>query len=1534
MTSFSSKKLPLIWGFTSLLVCLGLTYIVAQEVKRENYQVAENKTKIEAERLADATLERLQHYEFGLKGTRSFILGIGDNLAHANFVRFSQTRDFQKEYPGARGLGFIRRVPVNKEAAFIKEAKLDNSVNFSVHQLSPSQQERYVIQYIEPIERNFAAVGLDIGSEKFRRHAADTAIKTGEANITAPITLVQATGHPQQSFLILLPIYRDWETPSESERWEKAIGWTYAPLSMQEILDSLEIDKTLYHLQLTDITDQQNSIPFYGFDEKQNPFTLHHQRLTRFIYGRTWQFDISANPSLMTNASRIRSKEVIMFGGLISVLVTLIAAALGINRKSKLKLAAEESALAAIVESTHDAIIGKALDGTITSWNRGAEEIFGYSRSEAIGNKIVDLIIPDRLKAEENEILTKIKNDENISQFVTKRVTKNGNVIDVLVNVSPIKNSYGKVVSASKTVRDITGIKATERKIVELNTGLEIRVHERTRELEDARRSLQTLLDAVPSVISYWDSNLANRFANHAHIQRFGVSVSDISNMNFSKLIGYEMFTFLLPFLESALAGNNQKIEYTTVLNNREHHFLIQLLPDNNKKGTHGFYFIEHDITEQIEGREMLAKALREQQALHNTVNAQFLYSVTDTSGNILEVNDQFCASTGYTREYLIGQNHRIMNSGIHPREFWQKMWTKVKQGLAWRSEICNLTAIGELRWFDSVIAPILDANGKVEKFIALGSDITNRKRAEEHRNQLNLLIENILSAASEVSIIVTDIQGTITMFNRGSERMLGYTASEMVNKNTPALIHLESEVIERGKELLFEYGFPIEGFRVFVHKAEAGQPETRRWTYVKKNGSNIQVSLTVTAMRDPTGNLIGFLGIASDITEQFALESALRNEKENADFANKAKSQFLANMSHEIRTPLNAVLGMLQLVQKTSLTHNQMDYISKSKSAATSLLDLLNDILDFSKIEAGKLVLDPYPFSIDELLKDLSIIMAGNQKNKNIELIFDVPVDFPKEIIADQLRIKQILVNLVGNALKFTESGYVKLGIERLNQTKDELVIRISVEDTGIGISLEHQQKIFAGFTQAEASTTRRYGGTGLGLVICKRLAHLMNSELHLESDLGKGSHFWFDLTLPIANNEIEKYDLSFEKKLKILLVDDNQLLVELLKSSLASIPWEIDIATSGEEALERILTSAEQDKTYDVVALDWRMPDIDGIAVTRKIHSIPGISKPSAIIMITAYEREMLDSISDYDRQYISTFLVKPITPKQLIQSIEQCLHPELIHDNLTNQNENKMQLQNINVLVVEDNELNRQVAYELLSSAGANVDMAEGGIDGVAKVTSTGRPYDLVIMDIQMPDIDGFEATRRIRKDSRFMDLPILAMTANASESDRQECLAAGMNEHTGKPFDFQKLIPLILSMIKTKSDSQPSTTNIINQELAQDKPLLEDLTSLLNRYAGNIELFQRFQKKFRPDVEKLISVLTTAVENNKINDARSALHSIKGLSATLGASALARLASDLEAKCKQGEIPGQDQIEELNSMMINSDKEMEKMANRTL
>lgn len=351
--------------------------------------------------------------------------------------------------------------------------------------------------------------------------------------------------------------------------------------------------------------------------------------------------------------------------------------------------------------------------------------------------------------------------------------------------------------------------------------------------------------------------------------------------------------------------------------------------------------------------------------------------------------------------------------------------------------------------------------------------------------------------------------------------------------------------------------------------------------------------------------------GVNYDVTDQYELEYHLRHAKEQADAASAAKSTFLANMSHEIRTPMNAVLGMLHLVQLTSLNRRQQDYVSKAETAAKSLLNLLNDILDYSKIEAGKLQLDSHPFEPEKLMEELGVVLSGNQGTKDVEVLFDLDPELPDTLLGDGFRLQQVLINLAGNALKFTTAGQIVVSVHGIEAVKDASVrVRVAVSDSGIGISALQLERIFEGFTQAEASTTRRFGGSGLGLVICKRLVAMMGGELQVESEVGVGSRFWFDIEFGIqsAVHKIQTDDIDFDHPVRLLIADDNPIAGEILLRTVRSLGWHADVVESGIEAVERIGDAARDNQPYDIALMDWRMPGLDGLNAARLIHTMKG--------------------------------------------------------------------------------------------------------------------------------------------------------------------------------------------------------------------------------------------------------------------------------------------------------------------------------------
>ncbi|MBL8279666.1 MAG: response regulator [Pelomonas sp.] len=604
------------------------------------------------------------------------------------------------------------------------------------------------------------------------------------------------------------------------------------------------------------------------------------------------------------------------------------------------------------------------------------------------------------------------------------------------------------------------------------------------------------------------------------------------------------------------------------------------------------------------------------------------------------------------------------------------------------------------------------------------------------------------------------------------------------------------------------------------------------------------------------------------------------------AERASQAKTRFLANMSHEIRTPMNAVLGMLRLLQKTPLDARQRDYAVKSEGAARGLLGLLNDILDFSKIEAGRLSLDPHPTRLEELLRDLSVILAANVDKRELELLFDVDTTLPPVILADALRLQQVLVNLAGNAIKFTQAGEVVLGIRRVSQCASAVVLEFWVRDTGIGISAEQQARIFSGFTQAEASTARRFGGTGLGLAISRRLVRLMGGDIHVDSTPGQGSRFSFTLSFSLPAQEPVP---SPGPALRALVIDDHAEARRVLGGLAQSLGWQVRVADSGAQALS--LVEAEP---VDVVLLDWVMPGMDGWQTTVQLRQRLG--PEPLILMVTSHDRERLAQRSASEQALLDGFLVKPVTASLLSQAIATARLSR------TNPGEAPapapQRLAGLSLLLVEDNPGNQQVTRELLALEGAAVTLATDGRQALSLLAQTRgrRGYDAVLMDVQMPVMDGTTATRLIRR-QLGLTLPIIAMTAGAMDTERQACLDAGMDEHIGKPFDPDTLVAVLQRRCGTMpADTAPAdaaTTELPPALLADAGRSGIALAEALARMSGRVELFERTLAALHEQDRKLAQALA---EGGRA--ASRGLHGYRGLAAMLGAGELAALAAEGE------------------------------------
>ncbi|WP_445425908.1 CHASE domain-containing protein [Alishewanella sp. HL-SH06] len=1396
-----------------------MSITLSYKVHQTNQSRIHTAAKASLQQKAQDILTRFQLYQYGLRGARGALITIDEEkISRDLFLRYSQTRDVDSEFPGARGFGFIRRVPRQQEAAFLAAAQADGWPSFSIKELTPHIGERYVIQYIEPVDRNLAAIGLDIASEHNRYQAALSSMQSGEVRLTGPITLVQATGQPQQSFLIMMPMYRGAVTPKTvAEREELAFGWSYAALLMSEVLVDKSIDSQQVILHLTDITDPEKPDLFFK-NTTHNQIGLYPIRETHQVYGRTWQFDYSVTPQFIAELRLPSPSQLGIIGSMLSFLLALLTGLININLTHKRLLQAEQAKLAAIVHSSADGIIGHTIDGNITSWNQGATAIFGFKADEAIGKTLNKLIVRPADIDADLAFFKRAAQGEYIPNVEVVRQHKNGKSIDVSVTFSPVRSSEGRVIGVSKVVRDISKQKAAEAKIQQLNADLETQVEQRTADLAKINLLFKNVLSAASEfAIIATDTSGEIQLFNHGA----------------ERLLGYQA---------------SEVIGQTTPL-------------------------LFHDQTEIASHATALSK-------IHNT--------------------------------HISGFQTLIYTSNL----------TGVDKG-----EWHYIRKDGQRFPITMVVTTMRNVQAQVVGYLCISTDITQQKQQQAAllsiQKQLLSKTEQLTLAyeVAQLGIWEWSISDDVLQWNDKMYQL--YEQPITLREQGLNYAHWESRVHPEDR------AFTLSS----LHNAVAGIGEyTLTFRLILPSGKTRYIQAGAYVQRDEKGRAIRVIGVNSDITATHELEQYLRESKAAAEDANAAKSLFLANMSHEIRTPMNAILGMLQLMKTTELSMQQDDYTSNAQIAAESLLHLINDILDYSKIEAGKLELEQHPFNLDELMRELAVVLAHNLATKTVELLFDIDPELPQWIIGDKLRLQQILINLASNAIKFTHQGEVIIQLQQVHAQDRACRIRFSVIDTGIGISPAQQQRIFDGFTQAEASTTRQYGGSGLGLVISKNMVQMMGGELQLKSALGEGSHFWFDIDLALDTDRALAEATTFEKDTNILIIDDNPSALTLLSQAVSQHGAKVLTAASLIAAKAELTGCYAQQQSIQALLLDYPLPDLSELSTLKQLNTSTDHALPPIIMLVTAKGREALCTLPQ-DRQIpYAAMLTKPVTPKQLVELIASVLagkQPAL--NTRVKPSKRTKQLKGLRLLLVEDNEINQFVAKELLQNEGAIVDIATGGLEGVNAVLQSSTPeqgYDAVLMDVQMPNIDGLEATRRIRADGRFSDLPIIAMTANVYAADQAACLQAGMNAHLTKPFDIDAVISTLLQYTG-RSPAAANSNNLnklpINRhkrivmeqainsaeaDLPSQPRIIKTRANLLQRFADNEQFFQRILQSFESNLAQQLIDLQRAITQQDWAQMLAIVHTLKGTSGTVGLTDLHQLLCQLEHNLKQASVHAED------------------------
>jgi PAS domain S-box-containing protein len=1493
---------PIVAASMVFVAGLLITSLAAVRWSRSDSSSAEMRVHFMEVRTSDQILARMGIYEQLLQGARAMATAVGpQNISRQLFKRYSEGQDLARRFPAVRGLGLVRR-----------QIRADQAGS------ADDRPVGYIAQLVEPEGANSDLVGVDLGFDANSREAAERSLRSGTTTLSAPMTWSPLGLRPPDALLLWLPIYTETAALNGQTRSDvsQVFGWIYASINIEIEFAALNVDAEGYSLTLRDLA--ANADTFYSSpDIKPSPDAEMRRSFPIRLYGRTWQADIQAQPMLIAGLGGSHVRVTAAAGTALSAILALWMFALRRDRQK----------------------IWSALD------RRGAH---------------VPLPIYD---AVDNLLVTR--------------------------------------------------------------EGVERRVNERSVTVESARRDLRTILDALPTMVAYWDRNLINCFANRASESWFEAPPGALFGKHMRQVLGENLFQRDSAHIEAALRGEARIFEQSEVKSdgNNYRHTITHYVPDVDHSDVRGFYVLVYDVSELTESRLQLAGARRESEEMLRTLDMHSKVSITDDKGYITHVNENFCRILGYSSDEVLGRPHSVVNSGVHPREFWTQMWDTISSGRPWRGEICNRAKDGSLHWVDCIIAPFLGKDGRVQKYVSIGTnistskateqrlrynedflerigtvaglggwefdvrtraitwspqtyrilevdsayephvdtdiefyakearaifyksfaeciergtawdheipavtargrsiwvrtvgtpemrngkvervigalqDVTARKKAECQlqesaerfaiaadsagigvweldtasdallwdawmyriygiektreienyglwlgalhpddrerceaevlassrgpgefdsefrivrpngemryikaasravraadgtslritgvnfdvtnarnsetvaRRETASLLRTVLDAASEVSIIATDENLMIRVFSAGAERMLGFDSSEVVGKEILSRIHDPRDLETLGRQLSMRLGRRIVAHQTIVEPTMLRRSHER--VYVRKDGVHITVSLFVTAIRSDDDEIRGYVCVGHDITQHNIDQRALHDAIVKAENANAAKSQFLANMSHEIRTPMNAVIGLSYLLRHTSLSVEQASFLGKIQVASNSLLSIITNILDLSKIEANELLVESVVFSLSDLLRDVAAVITVHSDAKAIQFSMHAPNDLPEALIGDPTRLRQILINILSNAVRFTDVGSVQFTISVRSREAGKATLCFEVTDTGIGIATEQQETLFAPFAQADVSITRRYGGTGLGLSIVKQLTKLLGGTVMLDSVVGIGSTF--------------------------------------------------------------------------TVMLPFVSAALDDLAAARE----PAVAHAQGALF-------------------------------------------------------------GIRALIVDDSDINREVAKRILELDGVQVSLASDGQQALDRLRTAPDAFDVIFMDVQMPVMDGYDATRRIRRELGLIDLPIIAVTASALSSERQRAAEAGMTDFICKPFDGQSLARSVLRHIRPVNTRQaaphpaaasaPSSPDVPWPEIAGI-----DTLDACARWCGDAALFLKMLRRLFVEFGQ-VAVPAEFADAAALTPYIRRMHKLRGGACMLGAKAVYALAGQIEEACIRGD-----------------------------
>ncbi|NEP56557.1 MAG: PAS domain S-box protein [Symploca sp. SIO2G7] len=1080
-----------------------------------------------------------------------------------------------------------------------------------------------------------------------------------------------------------------------------------------------------------------------------------------------------------------------------------------------------------------------------------------------------------------------------------------GNVIGDLciINQQPIPNQQRAEqilsVFAARAAAELERQRATA-SLERLNQQLESKVKKRTAALKERETRYRALMNGASNAILVADLQGNLLEGNCKAEELFGYPRKNLTKIHQSQLYPPENLEQVIAAFDEVIQDNHTKVIDANILRQDGQIVPVEISAITVNIGSKQIIqSIFRDLTKRRQVQEALQKSeARWQFALEGAGDGVWDWNL---QANTVFFSRQCKAMLGYTEKEM-NDSLGEWNNRIHPDDqakYYQDLIKHLSgKTSSYRNEYRIRCKDGIYKWIlarGKVIEWTADAQPL--RVIGTKTDISDRKQAEWALRDAEAKYRAIYDNAMN-GIYQSTFEGYYLMVNAALAHMYGYETPEALMSEVDDIsrqIYLHPERRSEFQQILAEQGSVV-GFEAQVHR---------------RDGSTLWIAETSRLVRDEQGCPRYYEGIVSDISGRKLAEQQWQEAKEAAEAANRAKSEFLALMSHEIRTPMNGVLGLAHLALETDLNLLQQDYLTKIQSSAQSLLKIIDDILDFSKVEAGKLELESTQFQLDEVLKNITNILDFKAAEKGLELVCQIGDNIPQHLIGDSLRLRQVLMNLAGNAVKFTETGSVLITVETIACTEDTVCLKFMVQDTGIGLAPAQIETLFEAFTQADLSISRKYSGTGLGLAISQRLVRLMGGNIRVESELGRGSNFYFEIELGYVPEitTLQLCEITDLRGLKSLVVDDNQLSQDALVHVLESFSFRTTSASSGFEALD-YLRQAPASDPFELVVIDWHMPEIDGIETVKKIKTDSCLSHMPRIMMTTADEPEDIWQLAE--QVEVKNILPKPISRSNLFEAIQKafgnCVSASPNGIKSLGSPEQLREIQGAQILLVEDNEVNQLIAQKLLQNVGLNTDLATNGREATEKVQVCS--YDLILMDIRMPEMDGLEATRRIRsmaeagniEKERFATVPIVAMTAHAMNSDRSKSLEAGMNDHVSKPVNPQELFAALVRWIPPGLYSPSPVPSSFPSCTIADAPQVTlsgiNVDAGLARLNGNWSDYQYLLKRFHATQQQSAEQIQAALNQNDWSQAFFLVHTLKGSAGNIEANHLYQSAGSLE------------------------------------